>query len=219
MAGTWGTVVESLASFLHFTGTSVREGLDVIEIFLKWKDNIPGKHCSLKSISKSSWGKIGMMESASLHTSTVGSGLWCSQMTAEVGCCISYLGKWREVRDCTMGRKEKCSEEMLKQRFKQYNSGRWLGKPTGRWASSIHKNQESCGALEAWFKANFSVVKPEKKMKKFWLLITCGGWHKHKEGNILSLVVHVAVSLWTHRKVLCGLGSSKINHGMHLFPI
>lgn len=35
MAGTWGTVVESLASFLNFTETSVREGFDVIEIFLK----------------------------------------------------------------------------------------------------------------------------------------------------------------------------------------
>lgn len=59
--------------------------------------------------------------------------------------------------------KEKYSEEMLKQRFKQCDSGRWFGKPTGRWASSIHTNQESCGALETWFKANFSVVEAEKK--------------------------------------------------------
>ena len=100
-----------------------------------------------------------MMEAMSLHTNTCDVLKWQQRWTL-ASAVEESDSKWK---DCTMGWKEKCSEEMLKQRLKQCNSARWLGKPTSRWASSVHKNEESCGTSEAWFKANFSVVKPEKK--------------------------------------------------------
>lgn len=152
------------------------EGFDVVEIILNWKDSLPGKHWSgLKSVSKSSWGKIGLMGAVSLCGQT------CDALKRHHSWALAAAVEGSDRKwDLTMERKEKCPKERLKQRFEQHDTARWLGVPTVRCTSPVHEIQESCEALGTWFKANFSWWNL-RKMNFCVLILVLSGINIRKE--------------------------------------
>lgn len=140
------------------------EGFDVVEIILNWKDSLPGKHWSgLKSVSKSSWGKIGLMGAVSLCGQNCDA-LKCHHSWALAAAVEGSDRKW----DLTMERKEKRPKERLKQRFEQHHTARWLGYPLSDAPVLYTRFRNHMGHWEHGLKLTFPGETWEKWISVSW---------------------------------------------------